>query len=168
MNGVVDRTSAAPAGLATGAGEGFTTAGAGGGRAADGWLKTIVPLGIAAGGGLGGTAGAFKLPVWNIIVRPAASPVAGAAAGPGVGVGCGAGGGGGAAFAAGIGAGAAGAANIIVCFADGGRAVGGGGAAFGASVSGAAAGTRVTLNVFWHLPQRMLRPCGPMRASSTR
>ncbi len=159
MNGVVDRTSAAPAGLATGAGGGFTTAWAGGGLAAGGWLKTIVPLGIAAGGGLGGTAGAFKLPVWNIIVRPAASPVAGDAVGPGAG----AGGGGGAGFAAEIGAGAAGAANIIVCCVDGGRA-GAAGATFGAAVSGA----RVTLNVFWHLPQRMLRPCGPMRASSTR
>jgi hypothetical protein len=27
---------------------------------------------------------------------------------------------------------------------------------------------RITLNVFWHLPQRMVRPCGPMRPSSTR
>jgi hypothetical protein len=26
---------------------------------------------------------------------------------------------------------------------------------------------RVTLNVFWHFPQRMVRPWGPMRASST-
>jgi len=160
MNGVVDRTSAAPAGLARGGGGGFTTAGAGGGLAAAGWLKTIVPLGIAAGGGLGGIAGAFKLPVWNIMVRPAASPVAGDAVGPGAG----AAGGGGAGFAAGIGGGTAGAANIIVCCADGGRA----GAACGAAVSGAPAGARVTLNVFWHLPQRMLRPCGPMRASSTR
>jgi len=159
MNGVVDRTSAAPAGLARGGGGGFTTAGAGGGLAAAGWLKTIVPLGIAAGGGLGGTTGAFKLPVWNIIVRPAASPVAGDAVGPGAG----AGGGGGAGFAAE----AAGAANIIVCCADGGWA-GAAAATFGAAVSGAPAGARVTLNVFWHLPQRMLRPCGPMRASSTR
>jgi len=26
----------------------------------------------------------------------------------------------------------------------------------------------VTLKVFWHLPQRMVRPWGPTRASSTR
>jgi hypothetical protein len=26
----------------------------------------------------------------------------------------------------------------------------------------------VTLKVFWHFPQRMVRPCGPIRASSMR
>jgi hypothetical protein len=135
------------AGFVAGAGTGF----AGVGR---GWLNTMVPLvegggSAAAAGGLAGAAGGTGA-VGNIIVRPAPSSGAGGAAGAG-------------GFCGGLGT-AAGAANTMValdgaCFAGGG---GSGGAA------GGVAGGRVTRKVFWHLPQRMVRPCGPIRLSSTR
>ena len=38
----------------------------------------------------------------------------------------------------------------------------------GGDICGAGAAGRVTLNVFWHFPHRMVSPCGPIRASSTR
>jgi hypothetical protein len=135
---------------------------------AAGWLNTTVEL--AGGAGFfGATEAGFRLPVWNIIVRPAASSAGTGAAGFATGGFCAGGAGGGAGLATGIGAEApeAGAANIIVvCAAD---LPGGAGAGFAgmAAASPAAAG-RTTLNVFWHLPQRMVSPCGPIRASSTR
>lgn len=43
-----------------------------------------------------------------------------------------------------------------------------GGGAAGFAGAGCGAASRITLNVFWHFPQRIVRPCGPMRASSTR
>jgi hypothetical protein len=60
----------------------------------------------------------------------------------------------------------AGAAKIAVVVAKGGFAAGGGtGFCGGSGVAGAGG---ITLKMFWHFPQRMLRPCGPIRASSTR
>ena len=38
----------------------------------------------------------------------------------------------------------------------------------GGDICRAGAPGRVTLNVFWHFPHRMVSPCGPIRASSTR
>src|SRR5439155_1328926 len=132
---------------------------------AAGWLNTTVERPGGAGF-FGATGAVLRFPVWNIIVRPAASSAAGAA---GFAMGACAGGAGGAGRAAAAGAGApeAGAANIIVvCAAEG--LAGGGGAAFAGRAASAAAAGRTTLNVFWHLPQRMVSPCGPIRASSTR
>jgi hypothetical protein len=133
-------------------------AGFGGADLADaGWLKTMVPLAGGSGSFDAGD-GAFRFPVWNIIVRPATSSAAGVGLGgseggsfsaPGVGFGLG----------APVGFTAVGAANIIVVCAFGGFAGGG--------VAGAAPG-RITLKVFWHLPHRMVSPCGPIRAESTR
>ncbi|HEY4885208.1 MAG TPA: hypothetical protein VII08_16375 [Myxococcales bacterium] len=141
--------------------------GCAGGLAA-GWLNTTVEL--AGGAGFfGATEALFRFPVWNIIVRPAASSAAGTgAAGFATGA-CAGGAGGGAGLATGVGAEApeAGAANIIVvCAAD---LPGGAGAGFaGMAAASAVAAERTTLNVVWHLPQRMVSPCGPIRASSTR
>ena len=145
------------------------------------WPKTIVapPSGSALGAGF--AAPVFKLPVWNIIVRPAPSSVGAVAAGlAGAAAGLAAAAGGRAA-----GAGIAGFAiagdcpNTIVAFGAGSAALGAGFGAAGAGLgAGAAAGTGfccsgtapagMTLNVFWHFPQRMVRPWGPIRASSTR
>jgi hypothetical protein len=142
---------------------------AAGGFEAGGLLKTMVPLAEGSGPFLG-AGGGVRLPVWNIIVRPGASP-AGVSAFAGGGF-AGAAGwdagrccGGGGALAT------AGAANIAVACMSG--AFGGAGAtdlagAGGGWGSGAAAAGRITLNVFWHFPQRMVSPCGPIRASSTR
>jgi hypothetical protein len=73
-------------------------------------------------------------------------------------------------FAAGAAvAGFVGAANImVVCPAGDLPGAGGGGFTGTAGASGEAGAARTTLNVFWHLPQRMVSPCGPIRASSTR
>jgi len=135
---------------------------------AAGWLNTTVEL--AGGAGFFDATGAvLRFPVWNIIVRPAASSAAstgragfatGACAGEAGGVAR-------LATAAGAGAPEAGAANIIVVCAAGLPTGTGAGFAGMAAPSAAAAG-RITLNVFWHLPQRMVSPCGPIRASSTR
>src|SRR5439155_16536756 len=132
---------------------------------AAGWLNTTVERPGGAGF-FGATGAVLRFPVWNIIVRPAASSAAGAA-GFAMGACAGGAGGAGRASAAGAGASEAGAANIIVvCAAEG--LAGGGGAAFAGRAASAAAAGRTTLNVFWHLPQRMVSPCGPIRASSTR
>jgi hypothetical protein len=155
--------------------EGMVAAGAGfaGAGHAGGWLKTMVPLGEGSGAGAGregapgpgvpgniivrpaasSAAGGRAGALGNIIVRPAASSAAGVAPVAGRGDGFGA---------------ADGAAKIIVELPAGafaGAATGGDG---GAAAGGCGAGARVTLNVFWHLPQRMVRPCGPIRLSSTR
>jgi len=153
---------------------GFAEAGGDGWTAAAGWADAGGPAGTGleldcGAGFFGATEAGFRLPVWNIIVRPAASSAGTGAAGFATGGFCAGGAGGGAGLATGIGAEApeAGAANIIVvCAAD---LPGGAGAGFAgmAAASPAAAG-RTTLNVFWHLPQRMVSPCGPIRASSTR
>lgn len=70
-------------------------------------------------------------------------------------------------FAGADGLAAGGMAKIAVAFMSGDLAVatglGGGGDTCGAGAEG-----RVTLNVFWHFPHRMVSPCGPIRASSTR
>jgi len=66
-----------------------------------------------------------------------------------------------------IGTNAAGTAKIAVEFMSGDLAVAAGLGA-GGDICGAGAAGRVTLNVFWHFPHRMVRPCGPIRASSTR
>jgi hypothetical protein len=141
---------------------GFDGAGFAAGFAAAGatgeWPKTMVePLSFSGAAGFGwadlGAAGTFTLPaVWNIIVRPAPSSAgAGAAGFDGAGI-LGAWGAWGAGGAAGAGLEGVAAAGF------------GAGAAFAAS---AGAGSRITLKVFWHLPQRMVSPCGPTRASST-
>jgi hypothetical protein len=65
---------------------------------------------------------------------------------------------------------------VALAAGSGGRAAGFAGAGLGAGAGGigACSGTvgsasaRVTLNVFWHFPQRIVRPWGPIRASSTR
>jgi hypothetical protein len=141
--GVLDRAgfvSAAEAGLAI---------------AGRGWPNTMVPLeddggSAAAADGFAGAAGGGTGAVGNIIVRPALSSGAGGAAGAG-------------GFCGGFGT-VAGAANTMVAL-DGGCFAGGGGSG---GAAGAGAGARVTQKVFWHLPQRMVRPCGPIRLSSTR
>ncbi len=118
-----------------------------------GALNGLVPSGVV-----------LRFPVWNIIVRPAPSSVGalagGAAAGrPGLGATGLTGAAGGLVEAGTAGLAMDGAAKTIVD--DSGFA--------GAAGLGAASGSdeRVTLNVFWHFPQRMVRPWGPMRASST-
>jgi len=131
-------------------------------------LNTTVEL--AGGTGFFGATGAvLRFPVWNIIVRPAASSAAGTGrAGLAAGA-CAGGAGDVAGLAADVGPGGAeaGAANIIVvCAAD--LPGGAGGGFAGMLAPSAAADERTTLNVFWHLPQRMVSPCGPIRASSTR
>ena len=179
-NGIVERTTGGGGGwpntmVPPGAEPGALLGGAAGFSAFGGWLNTTVPVPAGGGGGAGG-AGFFAaavaglmFPVWNIIVRPADSPggwagPAGAAAGRGGAVA----GGGVAGFAAGSG-GVAGAANIIVVCAAPGREAGTApGRASFAWAASAGAGARDTLKVFWHLPHRMVSPCGPMRASSTR
>ena len=62
---------------------------------------------------------------------------------------------------------AGGTAKIAVEFMSGDLAVAAGLGA-GGDICGAGAAGRVTLNVFWHFPHRMVSPCGPIRASSTR
>jgi hypothetical protein len=150
-------------------GTGFGAGAAAGFAATGACPKTIVACG---GGSAGlGFAPVFRLPVWNIIVRPAPSSVGAAAIGAalaGAAAGFGAGGGG---FATGdwpktivaCGDGSAGLAAV-------GFGCAGGTAGFGAGgwFGMVAAGSRMTLNVFWHFPQRMVRPWGPIRASSTR
>jgi len=122
-----------------------------------------------AGGFLGTTGAVLRFPVWNIIVRPAASSAAGTGRAGFATAACAGGAGGVAGLGAGVGAlpPETGAANIIVvCAAD---FPGGAGAGLaGTAAPSAVAAGRITLNVFWHLPQRMVSPCGPIRASSTR
>jgi hypothetical protein len=107
--------------------------------------------------GLAG-AGDLMFPLWNIIVRPAPSSAGAPGAGFAAAAGFAAGGGGGAGFAR------EGAANVIVAPSFGGGLGAGG---LGGSVTASVATGLMTLKVFWHFPQRMVRPCGPMRASST-
>jgi hypothetical protein len=115
-------------------------------------------LGLAVGAVIGLVPGGvvLRFPVWNIIVRPAPSSV-GATTGL-----SGAAGGLVAAGAAGLAM--DGAANTIVDDSSFAGAAGPGAAGLGAA---SCSDERVTLNVFWHFPQRMVRPWGPMRASST-
>jgi hypothetical protein len=146
-------------------GSGAAPAFAAGGFVAGGWPKTMVPVGDGSGPFLG-AGGGGRLPVWNIIVRPGASP-AGASGFAGVGLPCA-----GTGWDAGRGGAlaTAGAANMAVAWTSG-ALFGAGAAGFagaGGCGSGAAAGGRITLKVFWHFPQRMVSPCGPIRASSTR
>jgi hypothetical protein len=61
----------------------------------------------------------------------------------------------------------AGAAKIAVAVGDGGLGMTGTDALGGAGAAPGADGS-VTRNVFWHFPQRMVSPWGPIRASSTR
>src|SRR5205085_9928973 len=150
---------------------GFGIAGSGAaGRRTGDCPNTIVEPASGSAFGLGG--GALRLPVWNIIVRPAPSAAAAdeAAGFPPVEPGL--------EGAAGGATGRAGGwPNTIVeptpppgaCgagLAGAGRGAAGMGACSGTVAAGSAG--RVTLNVFWHLPHRMVRPWGPTRASSTR
>src|SRR5262249_1967683 len=134
--------------------------------------KTMVAPESSAGRAMGfaegivvRAAGVFMAAALNIMVRPAASSVSGAAPW-GIVAGREAAG---AAFAGdppGLG-GRVGAANIAVPpVAAAAEPPAGVGVGAGAS-AGAGAG-RVTLNVLLHLPQRMVRPCGPTLASSIR
>ena len=59
-----------------------------------------------------------------------------------------------------------GAGKIAVAFGWGSFVDAGGASLRGGSAAAARGG--ITLKTFWHFPQRMLRPCGPIRASSTR
>lgn len=98
--------------------------------------------------------------VGNIIVRPAASSDGGTGADGERGGLPRPGGSGGGFAGGGTLFDTAGAAKIAVVVGDGAFA--------GGDTAGFGAPARVTLNVFWHFPQRIVRPCGPIRASSTR
>jgi hypothetical protein len=134
--------------------------------------NTMVPPVAGPAAGLEGTGAFFaaagcegRFAVGNIIVRPAASSDVGGTGAAGdrgglpAAAACDGGfAGGGMLFGRG------GAAKIAVAFGWG-SFVGAGGTRGG---SAAAAPGGITLKTFWHFPQRMLRPCGPIRASSTR
>src|SRR6185295_4892919 len=126
--------------------------------------KTIVACGDGAaaafgeGGGFFGAGGGVRLPVWNIIVRPGASPAGASALAGAAGFAAAAGGADG--FGGCAGFATTGAANMAVERTSGARdGAGAGGFGGSGAASGAAAAARSTLNVFWHFPQRMVRPC---------
>ena len=132
--------------------------------------NTMVPpaAGLEGTGAFFAAAGCEgRFAVGNIMVRPAASSDVGGtrAAGDRGGLPAAAACGGG--FAGdGMLFGRGGAAKIAVAFGRG-SVFGAGGTGF-CGGSAAAAPGGITLKTFWHFPQRMLRPCGPIRASSTR
>jgi hypothetical protein len=141
------------------------------------WPNTTVALGDSAAGRTGLLAAGVegrRFPVWNIIVRPAPSSAGtvGGAAGFGGAAGVAAAG-----FAGdgidGFGGEAGCCANDVGLDA-GALAAAGVARGFGAGGTGAwpcavgSGSSLVTLKVFWHFPQRMVRPCGPIRASSMR
>jgi hypothetical protein len=155
------------------------------------WPNTMVAWGDSATGlGAGLPAAGVegrRFPVWNIIVRPAPSSAgtAGGAAGLGGATGVVAADLGGATGVAAAGfagdgndgfGGATGCcANVMGLdagsgtFARTGLAAGfGAGGTGGWSCTVGSGSGLVTLKVFWHFPQRMVRPCGPIRASSMR
>jgi hypothetical protein len=155
-------------------------AGAGLAPAAGGWPPAMTAP--AAGSGFAFAPGdGLRFPVWNIMVRPAPSSVGaatGAAGFAAAGAAVLAAGGFAVAGMAGFEGGTGDCPNTMVALDAGpaGWAAGFAGAGFGAGAGGIGAwsGTvgsdspLVTLNVFWHFPQRIVRPWGPIRASSTR
>ena len=142
----------APAALGPLAGAAGCFASAAGTLAAGGWLNAAVALAPACGPLFTAIPAAERLAAGNIIVLPASSGAGGAAGPDGTAfAGCGSGFAGAEAFATG------GAAKIAVAFMFGALGVATGPGAGGEICAPGAPG-RVTLNVFWHFPHRMVSP----------